>query len=314
MQTENKFKELLKPLIAEIGEEYFSFKEKMEMHTTFKIGGPVGCMIFPKRKQDIQAIVCYLLKHDIPYLTIGNGSNLLVDDKGFNGVIIKLSNNFSHCKVENERVFVEAGLSMHDLAYLLANYSLAGFEPLSGIPGTIGGALSMNAGAYEEEIKSFVVEVEVMDKSGKVFTLTKEEMQFGYRTSTVTKQHLVILSAILEFKKGDKEECLAKIADYTHRRETRQPLEYGSAGSMFKRPVGYYAGKLIDDCGMRGYRINDAQVAQKHAGFVINRGNATFKDVMQLVEDVQKKVYDTYGVVLEQEVKVIRYKEEKDLI
>lgn len=308
MQTENKFKQILQPLMLEIGEQYFSFEETMKMHTTFKIGGPVGCMIFPKRKQDIQTIIRYLLANNIRYLTIGNGSNLLVDDKGYDGVIIKLSNNFAHCKVEGNTVFVEAGMSMHDLAITLANYELAGFEPLSGIPGTIGGALSMNAGAYEEEIKSFVIEVEVMDSNGKVFTLTNEEMQFGYRTSTVTKQHLVILSAILQFKKGNKTEILTKIDDYTQRRSSRQPLEYGSAGSMFKRPVGYFAGKLIDDCGLRGYCVNDAQVAEKHAGFVINRGNATFEDVMQLVYDVQAKVKQEYDVDLEQEVKVIYFK------
>lgn len=302
--------EQLKPLIDEIGEEYFSFEEKMKMHTTFKIGGPVSCMIFPKRKEDIIKIIKYLVDNNIRYLTIGNGSNLLVDDEGFDGVIVKLSNNFSHCKIDQNKVYVESGISMSDLAYLLATHQLKGFEPLSGIPGTIGGALSMNAGAYEEEIKSFVESVEAIDQHGKVYHFTNEEMNFGYRKSVVTEKQLVILSAVLKFESGDEKEILAKIEDYTIRRKTRQPLEYGSAGSMFKRPVGYFAGKLIDDCGLRGYRVNDAQVSAKHAGFVVNIGEATFKDVMRLVQDVQKKVKETFDVELEQEVKVI-YRNEK---
>lgn len=297
--------EQLRPLIEEIGEEYFSFEEKMKMHTTFKIGGPVSCMIFPKRKEDIIKIIKYLVDNNIRYLTIGNGSNLLVDDEGFDGVIVKLSNNFSHCKIDHNKVYVESGISMYDLAYLLATHQLKGFEPLSGIPGTIGGALSMNAGAYEEEIKSFVESVEAIDQHGNVYHFTNEEMNFGYRTSIVTQKNLVILSAVLKFELGNEKEILAKIEDYTIRRKTRQPLEYGSAGSMFKRPVGYFAGKLIDDCGLRGYRVNDAQVSAKHAGFVVNIGEATFKDVMQLVQDVKLKVKETFDVELEQEVKVI---------
>lgn len=297
--------ELLKPLIEEIGSEYFSFEEKMSMHTTFRIGGPVSCMIFPKRKEDIIKIIKYLVSNNIRYLTIGNGSNLLVDDEGFDGVIVKLSSNFSHCKIDHNLVYVESGLSMADLASVLAKHALKGFEPLSGIPGTIGGALSMNAGAYEEEIKTFVVSVEAIDQEGNVYHFSNEEMNFGYRKSVVTEKKLVILSAILQFEEGDEKQILARIEDYTIRRKTRQPLEYGSAGSMFKRPVGYFAGKLIDDCGLRGYRVNDAQVSAKHAGFVVNIGHATFKDVMQLVKDVQEKVKATYGVDLEQEVKVI---------
>lgn len=302
--------EKLKPLINEIGEEYFSFEEKMKLHTTFKIGGPVSCMIFPKRKEDIIKIIKYLVQHNIRYLTIGNGSNLLVDDEGFNGVVVKLSNNFSHCKIEDNRVYVESGISMHDLAYILASHQLKGFEPLSGIPGTIGGALSMNAGAYEEEIKSFVESVEAIDQYGNVYHFSNEEMNFGYRKSVVIEKKLVILSAILKFEFGNEKEILSNIEDYTLRRKSRQPLEYGSAGSMFKRPIGHFAGKLIDDCGLRGYRVNDAQVSSKHAGFVINIKDATFKDVMQLVEDVKLKVKDTFGIELEQEVKVI-YRDEK---
>lgn len=305
MQIKNNFKTILAPLIQEIGEQYFSFEEEMKMHTTFKIGGPVGCMIFPKTKQDITKIIRFLVDNQIRHMTIGNGSNLLVDDEGYEGVVVKLSDNFSHCKVENTQVYVESGISMANLAQILANHELAGFEPLSGIPGTIGGALSMNAGAYEEEIKSFVVSVEVIDESGNIYTLNNEEMQFGYRRSVVIENKLLVLSAILKFEKGDYETIIEKIDDYTKRRASRQPLEYGSAGSMFKRPVGYFAGKLIDDCGLRGYRVNDAQVSEKHAGFVINRKNATFKDVMQLVNDVKYKVKTEFGVDLEQEVKVI---------
>ncbi len=291
--------------IKKLGIEY-STNEVMKNHTTFKIGGPVKCMVFPKTVHEIQMILEFVKKNKINFMTIGKGSNLLFDDAGYDGVIIKIADNYAKYHIEDNVIVVEAGISMNNLANILADKGLTGFEPLSGIPGTIGGAIMMNAGAYEAEISEFVEEVTLLDENNNVVVYACKDMQFSYRRSVLTNTKMIVLQVKLRFSKDLPSNIKKRIDEYSERRAARQPLEFGSAGSMFKRPTGYFAGKLIDDAGLRGFAINDAQVSEKHAGFIINKGNATFDDVMQLVKYVQKIVFDKFNVMLEQEVKVIK--------
>lgn len=298
MNTEfyNKLSELL-PL-AEI-----LYDEPMSKHTTFRIGGAADVFVRIASEEQLKVLIPELVKSEIPYYVIGKGSNLLVGDKGFRGVVIQLDEAFENIKVNNNIVTACAGASMAKIAKTALQNSLTGFEFAAGIPGCVGGGVIMNAGAYGGEMKDVVSKVRVLCKDGSVKEYTNEEMCFGYRISALkNKPEYIVLEVEIILEPGNEEEILAKMQDLAKRRKDKQPLEYPSAGSTFKRPEGYFAGKLIGDAGLGGYSVGDAEVSEKHNGFVINRGNATAADVRTLIETIQCKVYEQFGVNLEREV------------
>lgn len=293
-------------------------EEPLAKHTTFKIGGPATFLLLPETCLQVASLVNICHKENMPFYVLGNGSNLLVSDKGYHGVIIKLSQTFSKVSIEElnqtdklnikETKYVvkaQAGILLSELANEIAEYGLEGFEFAAGIPGTLGGAVTMNAGAYDGEIKHSIVEATLLDQEGNIFKLGKEELQLGYRKSIIQDNHYIVLDASFSFPRGNKDEIKNKINDLNARRRDKQPLEYPSAGSTFRRPEGYYAGKLIMDSGLRGYRVGNAQVSEKHCGFVINTGAATAVEVRTLISEVIQIVFDKYGVVLEPEVKLL---------
>ncbi len=292
----NKLSELL-PL-AEI-----LYNEPMSKHTTFRVGGAADAFVRIASEEQLKVLIPELVKNEIPYYVMGKGSNLLVGDKGFRGVVIRLDEAFEDIKVNNNVVTACAGASMAKIANAALQNSLTGFEFAAGIPGCVGGGVIMNAGAYGGEMKDVVSKVRILCKDGSVKEYTGEEMCFGYRVSALkNKPEYIVLEVEILLEPGDKEEILAKMQDLAKRRKDKQPLEYPSAGSTFKRPEGYFAGKLIGDAGLSGYSVGDAQVSEKHNGFVINRGNATAAEVRTLIETIQCKVYEQFGVDLEREV------------
>ncbi len=277
--------------------------EPMSGHTSFKIGGPVDLMVLPRGMEELEAVLRYLQEQGLPYRVMGNGSNLLVRDAGLDGILVKIADNLSHHRIGGETVVAEAGLLLSTLSKLVKRASLTGLEFASGIPGTLGGAVFMNAGAYGGEMKDVIRTVRIMDDQGEIRDLGVEELALGYRDSIFHRKPWTVLSVTLDLKRGDEDKIAATMAELTRLRTTKQPLDLPSAGSMFKRPPGYYAGKLIDDSGLRGYRYRGAQISEKHCGFVVNRGGATCEDVLTLVASVKKVVRDTYGVDLEMEVR-----------
>lgn len=288
-----------------LGEDRVFTEELMSQHTTFKIGGPADYFLVPEKSEDVGAIVRLCKKEGIPYFILGNGSNLLVGDGGYRGVVIQIYKNMSAVKTEGTTITAQAGALLSAVAAAAKNASLTGFEFAGGIPGTIGGAAVMNAGAYGGEMKDVLCEVTVMDKEGEIFSLSAEKLELGYRTSVIKKAGYIVLEAKIQLKEGDQEAIRETMKDLTIRRTTKQPLEYPSAGSTFKRPEGYFAGKLIMDSGLAGYQVGGAQVSEKHCGFVINAGGATAKDVRTLMDNVRDIVYKKYGVTLEPEVKFL---------
>lgn len=287
------------------GEKNVLRDEPMSRHTTFRIGGPADYFITPENKEDIRKIKELCLSRNVPYYIVGNGSNLLVGDRGYRGVIIQVFKNMNKIRVEGERVCAQAGALLSKVAAAAWEASLTGLEFASGIPGTLGGALRMNAGAYGGEMKQVVESAEVLTPDGEICVIPVSELGMSYRTSVIAKSDYVVLEAVLHLKKGDKEEIRGLMDELKEKRVTKQPLEYGSAGSTFKRPEGYFAGKLIQDSGLRGFRIGEAQVSEKHCGFVINRGGATAAEVVELMEQVRARVKEKFGVELEPEVKRI---------
>ena len=292
-------------LAAVSGEENVLRDEPMSRHTTFRIGGPADYFVTPKDKGEIKKIIKFCRKEQVPFYVIGNGSNLLVGDRGYRGVIIQIFKQMSKIEVDGEQIMAQAGALLSKLAAAALDASLTGFEFASGIPGTLGGALRMNAGAYGGEMKQVVLSADVLTPAGDFITLSVDELEMGYRTSIISKNDYVVIDALLQLKKGNKEEIKAQMADLREKRVSKQPLEYGSAGSTFKRPEGYFAGKLIDDAGLRGFRVGDAQVSEKHCGFVINRGNATAAEVRELMQIVSERVEEKFGVRLQPEVRCI---------
>lgn len=279
------------------------YDEPMSKHTTFRVGGAADVFIRIASEEQLKVLIPELVKNEIPYYVIGKGSNLLVGDKGFRGVVIQLDEAFESIKVNNNAVTACAGASMAKIAKTALQNSLTGFEFAAGIPGCVGGGVIMNAGAYGGEMKDVVSKVRVLCKDGNVKEYTNEEMCFGYRVSALkNKPEYIVLEVEIILEPGNEEEILAKMQDLAKRRKDKQPLEYPSAGSTFKRPEGYFAGKLIGDAGLSGYSVGDAEVSEKHNGFVINRGNATAADVRTLIETIQCKVYEQFGVNLEREV------------
>lgn len=285
-----------------IPEERMFFDEPMSRHTTFRVGGAAECMVLIEQEEELLKLVPYLNRIEQEYFILGNGSNLLVGDKGYRGMIIKLGEGMNRIKVEGDRIYVQAGALLSRTAAAARDAELSGMEFAAGIPGSIGGGVVMNAGAYDGEMKQITESVKVMDKEGKIMVLDNDTMEFGYRTSIIKNRPFIVLEVVLRMQPGRKDQIQAKMDELMEKRRSRQPLNYPSAGSTFKRPEGYFAGKLIMDAGMRGYRIGDAQVSNKHCGFVVNIGNATAADVKEVIEEVQERVKDRFHVRLEPEV------------
>lgn len=288
-----------------LGEDRVFTEEAMSQHTTFKIGGPADYFLMPDKGEDVGRVIKTCKEKEIPYFILGNGSNLLVGDGGYRGAVIQIYRNMSSVTVEGNEITAQAGALLSAVAAAAKNASLTGFEFAGGIPGTIGGAVVMNAGAYGGEMKDVLTEVTVMNAEGDIFTLPTEELELGYRTSIIKTAGYIVLEAKIRLKEGDPEVIRETMKDLTIRRTTKQPLEYPSAGSTFKRPEGYFAGKLIMDSGLAGYQVGGAQVSEKHCGFVINAGDATARDVRTLMDNVRDIVYKKYGVTLEPEVKFL---------
>lgn len=289
-----------------IGKDSILIDEPMSRHTTFRVGGPADFFVTPKAKEEVRDVIRICKEAGMPYYIIGNGSNLLVSDAGYRGVIVQIYKEMNEVKVEGDLVKAQAGALLSGIAAKALGAELSGFEFASGIPGTIGGACVMNAGAYGGEMKDVLESVTVLTGEGKIIELGRNELELGYRTSVIAKKGYIVLGAVLKLERGDGEKIKTYMDELKEKRVTKQPLEYPSAGSTFKRPEGYFAGKLIEDAGLRGYRVGDAQVSEKHCGFVVNRGKATCAEVLQLIEEVQKKVKEQFGVQLEPEVRIIR--------
>lgn len=282
--------------------ENILFDEPMSRHTTFRVGGNAKCLVRIANKEQLRKLVPILRLTGQEFFILGNGSNLLVGDKGYSGIVVKLDSELAELSVEGERLRVAAGVLLSKAAAAARDNGLCGMEFASGIPGTIGGAIVMNAGAYGGEMQQIVESVEVLNKEGEILTLDNDTMEFGYRTSVVKNRPFVVLEAVLKLQYGSKEEIAASMEALTRKRREKQPLEYPSAGSTFKRPEGYFAGKLIMDAGLRGFSIGGAKVSEKHCGFVVNAGNATAMDVREVIEEVQSRVKDKFDVTLEREV------------
>ena len=283
------------------------YDEPLKNHTTFKIGGNCIALIEPREVSDIVETIKICRENSIKFFVIGNGSNLLVPDEGYNGVIIKLKGEFSTIQVEGEYLIVNSGAKLSEVYTVAYENSLTGFEFASGIPGTIGGAIYMNAGAYGGEMKDIVESVQVLDLDNfELRELKNEELEFSYRKSIIQRRNYIVTTIKLKLQKGNKEKINAVYEDLRERRNSKQPLNFGSAGSTFKRPEGHFASKLIEDAGLKGYHINDAWVSEKHSGFIVNKGNASFKEVMELIEYVQKVVFEKFGVKLETEVRILK--------
>lgn len=299
-------KELVYRVLAGITEEKnIKLDEPMKHHTSFKIGGPADLLVTPASTEELSRILKYCNKENVPVFVMGNGTNLLVTDKGIRGVVIKIFDNLKGCTVKDNIIEAYGGTLLSSVSKTALKHELTGLEFASGIPGTIGGAVAMNAGAYGGEMKDVVIETEYMDRNGDIRLIKGEEHEFGYRTSFIQKHHGIVLKSVLKLRAGCKQEIENLMEDLTCRRRDKQPLEMPSAGSVFKRPVGYFAGKLIEDCGLRGYSIGGAQVSTKHCGFIVNNGNADSKDVLALVKFIQERVKDQFGVELQTEIRIV---------
>ncbi|SJZ81800.1 UDP-N-acetylmuramate dehydrogenase [Garciella nitratireducens] len=299
---DNKIYTLLSGIVDK---EQILIDEPMRNHTSFKIGGPADFLVLPKSVIEIQNIVKICKKENIPFFVIGNGTDLLVRDKGIRGVVLKIAKNFDHVKIIGEKVIAQAGISLSALAKVLLKNELTGFEFASGIPGTLGGAVTMNAGAYGGEIKDVLKNIEVMDQEGNIFILEGEEMKLEYRSSVVQEKNFIVLTATMQLQKGNYEEIKEKMRKLDQMRKTKQPIQWPSAGSTFKRPRGYFAGKLIQDAGLKGFSMGRAQVSDLHSGFVINKGGATAREVIELIGYIQATVKQKFGVDLHTEVKIV---------
>lgn len=289
-------------LTSVVPKEDILLNEPMKNHITFRVGGEAKALLRINSVHQLQKLIPYLNSVNEPFYVIGNGSNILVGDQGYNGVILELGNQFSEIKIEDGVLVASAGALMSSIARVAYDNEYTGFEFASGIPGTIGGGVVMNAGAYGGELKDVVSEVTVLDAEGRLFTIPNEEMEFGYRTSIIKFRPYTVIEVRISLSKGTAADIKARMDELNSQRRLKQPLEYPSAGSTFKRPEGYFAGKLIMDAGLSGFTIGGAQVSQKHCGFVINKGDATAADVYEVIREVQKKVKEQFDVNLEPEV------------
>lgn len=285
-----------------IPRERILFHEPMSKYTTFRVGGEAECILVVQNEDELARLIPYLNQIEQEYFILGNGSNLLVGDKGYRGMVVKFGEEMEQIQVEGTRMTVKAGALLSKAAMTAKQHSLTGLEFAAGIPGSIGGGIVMNAGAYEGEMKQVVESVRVMDRDGQILTLDNDTMEFGYRTSIIKNRPFIVVEVVLQLAEGDQEKIAAKMEELAVLRRSKQPLEYASAGSTFKRPEGYYAGKLIMDAGMRGYRIGGAQVSDKHCGFIVNTGKATAADIKEVIEEVQERVKERFHVMLEPEI------------
>jgi len=291
-----------------VDESIVKFDEPMAKHTTLKVGGPADVMVVPESIDDIKNTLRFARENNIPVLVIGNGSKLLVLDGGIRGIVLKLGSRFANVSVEGEEITVDAGMSLPRLAIIAKDNSLSGLEFAAGIPGYVGGGVFMNAGAYSGDLGSVITEEKYLDENLEIKNLKKEQLEFGYRKSffknNIDKGY-VILQAKLKLERAKKEDIVKKMQENNEARRTKQPLEYPNAGSTFKRPEGYFVGKLIDELGLKGYRIGGAEVSTKHSGFIVNVDNAKAKDVLDLINYIKAKVFETNGVKLEEEIIIL---------
>lgn len=300
----DKYNNYVNLFTAFYSDEDVKIDEKLSQYVNFKVGGPADILVTPINKEQIVKTVAVCKENNIPFYVIGNGSNLLVKDGGFRGVVISLT-KVSNVTVDGERIEAECGAMLKQVSDKAVENSLTGFEFACGIPGTVGGAVFMNAGAYNGEMSQIIESADIIDENGDISTLTNEELELGYRSSIVMKKGYVVLSATFKLKKGTIKSIKDLVDDLTGKRESKQPLEYPSAGSTFKRPEGYFAGKLIQDAGLKGCSIGGAAVSEKHSGFVINKGGATAKDILDLIHHIQDEVKRQFGVELHTEVRII---------
>ena len=279
-------------------------EEPMKKHTTFRVGGPADVLVQPDETA-LAAILALCRQYYVPYSFIGNGSNLLVGDKGIRGVVIEMTDPMGNIEVHGTKITAQAGAMLSKIANTAASNGLGGMEFAAGIPGSVGGAVVMNAGAYGGEMKDIIEKVYVLDENGAQLELDRDALDLGYRHSCIPKKKYIVTKVVLDLVPRDEAEIRSEMKELNEKRAEKQPLQYPSAGSTFKRPEGYFAGKLIMDAGLRGYQVGGAQVSEKHCGFVINKGDATAADICQLMQDVSDKVQAQFGVVLEPEVKMI---------
>lgn len=299
-------KELLAREIEKIaGQENVKLDEPMKNHTSFKVGGPADILVTPVSVSQLSQILKLCKNKSVPVFVMGNGTNLIVRDKGIKGVVVKIFDNLNQFTVKDDIITAYAGILLSRVSTIAYENGLTGLEFACGIPGTLGGAVAMNAGAYGGEMKDVVVETEYMDKDGEIRVVRDDGHQFGYRTSFIQKNSGIVIKTSMKLKKGNKEEIKALMDDLTQRRQEKQPLEMPSAGSIFKRPEGYFAGKLIEDCGLRGHRIGGAEVSQKHCGFIVNTGDAKAKDILDLIEYIRNTVKMKFGVDMQTEVRIV---------
>ena len=300
----NKYNNYVDLFTSFYSDEDVKINEKLSQYVNFKVGGPADILVTPRNKEQIIRTVNICKENNIPFYVIGNGSNLLVKDGGFRGVVMSLT-KVNNITVDGERIEAECGAMLNQVSDKAVENSLTGFEFACGIPGTVGGAVFMNAGAYNGEMSQVIESADVINENGEIITLNNEELDLGYRSSIVMKKGYVVLSAVFKLEKGTVKSIKDLVADLTNKRESKQPLEYPSAGSTFKRPEGYFAGKLIQDAGLKGYSIGGAAISEKHSGFVINKGGASAKDILDLIHHIQDEVKKQFGVELHTEVRII---------
>lgn len=294
--------ELIQKISQYLPKDRILIQEPMNLHTTFRVGGPASLFLELESEQEMKEILTLLHTEEEDYFIVGNGSNLLVSDTGYEGIVLHVSKEFSNIRIEGERLICESGASLAAIARTALMQELTGFEFAAGIPGSLGGAIVMNAGAYDGEMKQAVEEVHLMTPQGRTVIKSCEEMKFSYRHSLLKEEKYLVLRVVLRLKKGSREAIQERMEELAGKRREKQPLEYPSAGSTFKRPEGYFAAKLIQDTGLRGFRIGGAQVSEKHCGFVINREKATADEIHLLIEKIQEQVKEKQGVLLEPEV------------
>ena len=289
-----------------LSKDSIKYNEPMKKHTTMKVGGLCDCMVEPSSIEEIQKVLEYVKENNIKYYIIGNGSNLLVKDEGVHALVIKIASKFSSVEVNGEHIKAYSGCSVPKLAQIAKENSLSGLEFACGIPGSVGGGIRMNAGAYGSEMVNVVEKVGFLDENGNLKEIDGKDAHFTYRHSMfVDNPQYVVVYAIYKLQKGNKDEISKIMEENMNSRKQKQPIEYPNFGSVFKRPEGYFVGKLVDDCGLKGYKIGEAQVSTKHSGFMINAGDATCKDVLDLIEYVKEKVYEKFNVKLQEEVVIL---------
>lgn len=292
-------------LREQLSEEIVLVNEPMQNHTTFEIGGPADMLICPHKVEEIKTVLDYCSIHQLPFMILGMGSNLLIRDKGIRGIVIKLGSNFNKWQVDEEQIWAQAGLRLSDLAKKAAQHALTGLEFAEGIPGSLGGAVLMNAGAYNGEMQDIIIAVEAVDPAGAVRTFSREEIGFAYRQSVFQENRYTVLSARMQLSSGIKENIYAKMQQHARNRREKQPLEFPSAGSTFKRPPGYFVGPMVEELKLKGYRIGGAEVSTKHAGFIVNRGGASAADVLNLIQHIQVAAKAKFGVDLRPEIRIV---------